>query len=116
MLSAFILKSILSIPSTKLLISFLNISSEMRSFCGFNKVPHKSQFSRFKSDFLDDLRDLFHALVDITEDMAKEVNPFLSSILITDTTGFEPYVKENNPKFYQSQLRKAKSYAKKIKK
>ncbi|EOC99704.1 hypothetical protein L21TH_2267 [Caldisalinibacter kiritimatiensis] len=48
--------------------------------------------------------------------MAKEVNPFLSSILITDTTGFEPYVKENNPKFYQSQLRKAKSYAKKIKK
>ncbi|WP_432403485.1 transposase [Wukongibacter sp. M2B1] len=116
MLLAFILKNILSIPTIDLLISLLNISSEMRSFCGFLRVPHKSQFSRFKSNFSDELRDLFHNLVDITENLANEVNPFLSSILITDTTGFELYVTENNPKFYQSQLRKAKAYAKTLKK
>jgi len=116
MLNVFILKNILSIPSIDLLICFLNISSEMRSFCGFLRVPHKSQFSRFKTNFLDDLRDLFHNLVDFTEDIAKEVNPLLSSILISDTTGFEPYVTENNSKFYQSQLHKAKAYAKKLKK
>lgn len=116
MLLAFILKNILSIPTIDLLISLLHISPEMRSFCGFLRVPNKSQFSRFKSNFSDELGDMFHHLVDVTEELAKEVNPFLSSILITDTTGFELYVTENNPKFYQSQLRKAKAYAKTLKK
>ena len=112
MLSAFILKNILSIPSIDLLISLLHISSEMRKFCCFLKIPDKSQFSRFKLNFLDNLNDLFNNLVDVTEEISKEINPFLASILITDTTGFEAYVTENNPKFYQSQLKKAKTYAK----
>lgn len=116
MLNAFIIKNILSIPSTDLLITFLSISSELRKFCGFLRVPHKSQFSRFKSNFLDDLKDLFNALVDYTEDISEEINPFLSSILITDTTGFEAYVTENNPKFYQSELKKSKAYSRYIKK
>ncbi|MGI6382035.1 MAG: transposase [Tissierellaceae bacterium] len=111
-LNAFILKNILSIPSIDLLITFLSISPSIRNFCGFLRVPHKSQFSRFKSKYLDDLNDLFHNLVDKTDDISKKINPFLSSILITDTTGFEAYVTENNPKFYQSELRKSKSYAK----
>ncbi len=112
MLNAFIIKNILSIPSIDLLITFLSISSELRKFCGFLKIPHKSQFSRFKSEFLDDLNDLFNNLVDFSEEISQEINPFLSSILITDTTGIESYVAENNPKFYQSQLRKSKSHAK----
>ena len=112
MLNSFIIKNILSIPSTDLLITFLSISSELRSFCGFLKVPHKSQFSRFTTYFLDDLNDLFNNLVDFTEVISQEINPFLSSILITDTTGIEAYVTENNPKFYQSQLKKAKSFSK----
>ena len=112
MLNAFIIKNILSIPSIDLLIIFLSISSELRRFCGFLKVPHKSQFSRFKSDFLDDLNDLFNNLVDFTEDISKAIDPFLSSILITDTTGIEAYVTENNLKFYQSQLKKSKTYSK----
>ena len=114
MLSSFILKNILSIPSTDLLISLLHISSEMRKFCGFLNVPHKSQFSRFKDNFLDNLNDLFNNLVAITEEISKEINPFLASILITDTTVFEVYVAENNPKFYQTQLKKAKTYSKLI--
>jgi len=116
MLNAFILKNILSIPSVDLLITFLSISPSIRNFCGFLRVPHKSQFSRFKSEYLDDLNDLFHNLVDKTEDISEKINPFLSSILITDTTGFEAYVTENNPKFYQSELKKSKSHAKYFKK
>ncbi len=112
MIYAFILKNILAIPSIELLISLLHISSEMRQFCGFLKVPHKSQFSRFKDNYLESLNDLFNNLVDVTEQISKEINPFLASILITDTTGFEAYVIENNPKYYQSQLRKAKTYFK----
>lgn len=112
MLNAYIIKSILSIPSTDLLITFLSISSELRKFCGFLKIPHKSQFSRFKSEFFDNFNDLFNNLVDFTEDISQEINPFLSSILITDTTGVEAYVTENNLKFYQSQLKKSKSHAK----
>ena len=114
MLSAFILKNILAIPYTSTLISLLRICPSLRNFCQFSKVPHKSQFSRFKNLFLDDLHDLFNELVNITEKQSKQVNSFLSSILISDTTGFEFYVTENNPKFYQSQLRKSKAFAKSI--
>ncbi len=116
MLNAFIIKNILAIPSVDLLITFLSISSELRKFCGFLKIPHKSQFSRFKSDFLDNFNDLFNNLVDFTEQISKEINPFLSSILITDTTGVEAYVAENNLKFYQSQLKKSKAYSKQLEK
>lgn len=42
LLNAFIIKNILSIPSTNLLITFLSISSELRKSCGFLKIPHKS--------------------------------------------------------------------------
>ena len=116
MIYAFVLKNILSFPTVDLLISILNLSSEMRMFCGFDSVPHKSQFSRFKSTFSDSLNDLFHNMVDLTEDLCQSTNPFLASILITDTTGFEAYVKENNPKFYQSELRKSKAYSKVLQK
>ena len=112
MLNAFIIKNILSIPSIDLLITILSISSELRQFCGFLKVPHKSQFSRFKSTYLDNLNDLFNNLVNFTEEISETISPFLSSILITDTTGIEAYVTENNLKFYQSQLKKSKSHAK----
>lgn len=112
MLYAFILKNLLSIPNVDLLISLLNISYEMRSFCGFLRVPNKSQFSRFKSEFFDNLNDLFNNLVDSTEKLSFDINPLLASTLISDTTGFESYVTENNPKFFQSEFRKAKTYAK----
>ena len=112
MLNAYILKNILNLPTTNLLILLLRISKDFRRFCGFSSVPNKSQFSRFKSTFNSELMDLFYSLVDKTEEFTHEVNSFLASILITDTTGFESYVTENNPKFYQSTLRRVKTYAK----
>lgn len=116
MMSFFILKNILSISSIDTMISILSISSELRSYCNFHSIPHKSQFSRFKTEFLDEIHDLFHNLVDHTQEISKEVNPFLSSILLTDTTGFEHYVKENNPKFYQRSVSRAKAQYKALKK
>lgn len=111
MLNAFIIKNILSIHSIYLLFIFLSISYELHNFCGLLRVSNKPQFSRFKSNFLDELDDLFNNLVDFTEEISQAINPFLSSILISDTTGFEAYVTENNPKFYQSQLKQSKAYA-----
>ena len=32
--------------------------------------------------------------------MLKKIGPFFSSILISDATVFEVYIKKNNPKFY----------------
>ena len=112
MLNAFIIKNILSLPTIDLLISFLHISKELRIFCGFNSVPNKSQFSRFKSTFNSELDNLFHSFVDKTEALTHKVNPLLASILIADTTGFEAYVSENNPKFFQTILRNSKKFAK----
>lgn len=112
MLLAFVIKNILSFPTTDLLISILRISKELREFCGFESVPSKFKLSRFKSTYYKELNDLFHSMVDMTEQLAHEINPLLASILITDTTGFEVYVTENNPKFFQSVLKRVKSYAK----
>lgn len=112
MLSAFVLQKILSIPETSLLINLLNICSELREFCGFTSVPNASQFSRFKTGFLKELEQFFHSLVELTEPICQSINSELANILISDTTGFEAYVKENNPKFFDSIFRQAKKISK----
>lgn len=72
MLKAFILKSILTIPSIDLFITFLSTSPSIHNIYGFLRVTHKSQFSRSESEYLDDLNDLFRNLVNKTEDMQVE--------------------------------------------
>ena len=113
MICALILKSILSITDTTLLLNILNLSNELREFCGFgNKVPDASQFSRFKINFEKDLENFFHSLVEITQPICQEINSELSNILINDTTGIEAYVKENNPKLFDNLFRQAKKLEK----
>ena len=112
MIKFFILKNILGIQTFSLLLRILSFSKELRDFCEFDDVPHASQISRFSTIFSKEINQLFHVLVDITQPMLKEIEPFLSSILISDTTGFEVYVKENNPKFYATLLRTGKKIAK----
>ena len=104
-----------SITTISLLITLLNISKELRETCGFTTVPHKSQFSRFLLNFYNEIYLMFHKLVDITEPICREINSFKASILISDTTGFEGYVKENNPKFFKAFLKASKEYAKMLK-
>ena len=112
MLKAIIIAQLIGIPSTNLLILFIQISSEFRRFLHFPRAPHKSQFSRFKTTYHHEINLLFHNLVDFTDAYAHTANEFLADILITDTTGFEYYVRENNPKFFQNILSTAKNYAK----
>jgi len=98
MLTALIIKMILSITDISLLINILNLSSELRTLCGFTTVPNASQFSRLKIDFEVDFLQFFNNLVDITEPICQRLSPELADILVADTTGIEGYVKENNPK------------------
>lgn len=114
MLTALIIKMILSIPDISLLVNILNLSSELRSLCGFTKVPNASQFSRLKIDFEADFLLFFNNLVEITEPICKRLSPELASILIADTTGIEGYVKENNPKAFDTVLRNTKKFSKNI--
>ena len=112
MLKALVFYNLLGLPTISTLIFIISISSDFRKFLNFPRAPHPSQFSRFKSLFYDEILEMFHHLVDFTSDFAIDADETLANILITDTTGFELYVKENNPKFYQAMLKTVKSYAK----
>ena len=67
MLTTLIIKIILSIADISLLINILNLSSELKTLCGFSKVPNASQFSRLKIDFETDFLQFFNNLVEIIE-------------------------------------------------
>ena len=66
-IAALILQKIFSIPTDSLLILILKYSSDLRNFCGINKVPDSSKFTRFKQRFCDYLKDMFISLVEVTE-------------------------------------------------
>ena len=115
MIWALILQRILSIPTDSLLIIFLKYSKELREFCGFNKVPDASKITRFKQDFVLDLRYMFDNLVDVTEPICQQIDEFKASMTIYDTSGIEVYVTENNPKFANRIISQLKSYKKAMK-
>jgi len=110
------------IPTTVLLNLFLVFSTEIREFCCFyDDIPDDSFFSRFKTTFESDIADLFNAILPTTIDICEAINkslpddsPFknLNSMLIYDTSGLKPMVKENNPKTLVSEVNRMKVYAK----
>jgi hypothetical protein len=112
MLWALLLQKIFSIPTDILLITFLKYSKELRDFCGFTKVPDPSKFTRFKQDFLPDLKYMFDNLVDVTEPICQSIDKHKASMSLFDTSGVEAYVAENNPKFANRIIRQLKSYKK----
>lgn len=112
LLWALILQKILSIPTDTLLLTILNISRELREFCGFSKIPDASKITRFKQEFTDDLACFFENLVDITEPILQEINAEKASMSIFDTTGLEAFVTENNPKYVNQKIRSLKAWAK----
>jgi len=111
---AMLLQRIFSIPTDKLLIIFLEVSKELRDFCGFNKVPDASKFTRFKQSFLPDLQSMFDKLVDVTEPICQRIDPALASETIFDTSGIKAYVTENNPKYANKIVKQLKSYKKRM--
>lgn len=102
----YFLKFLLRLTNDFNLILILKISIEFRSFCKFKKVPHPSQFSRFKTRFLPQIENLFNNLVNITEQICHKIDPKKSDYLLYDTTGIELPVFENNPKFVQTKIKK----------
>ena len=121
-LSALLIMQIFHIPTTALLTIFLVFSTEIREFCGFYKsIPDESFFSRFKTDFQTDIANLFDSMalkaIDICEDINNNLpdnspDKDLNSMLIYDTSGLKPRVKENNPKTLVAEINRQKSYAK----
>lgn len=109
-ISALVLQKIFNIPTDTLLILILNLSSELRSFCGIDKVPDPSKWTRFKQDFSKFLEEMFINLVEITEPICQEIDPYLASMLSYDTSAIESYVTENNPKYLNSSINKLKTY------
>lgn len=112
MIWALLLQRIFSIPTDTLLIIFLKYSKELRDFCGFDKVPDASKFTRFKQDFLPDLQSMFDNLVDVTEPICQRIDPFKASMTIFDTSGIEAFVAENNPKYANKIVKQLKAYKK----
>ncbi len=114
MIAMCVLGKVFGFPTDVMLLNVLKHSRELREFCGFRegRVPDASQLSRFKSRFTDHLRLMLDELVELTEPICREMDTVKADMLVCDTTGIEGYVKENNPKFFNSKLRQAKSLAK----
>lgn len=106
---ALVLQKLLGIPSDKLLLDILKCSSELTDFCGFKTIPDASQLTRFKQNFSENLKAMFETLVDLTEPICREIDAKKSDYLIYDTTGIELRVAENNPKFFNTKLKQAKT-------
>jgi len=108
-------------PSTFILI--LHFAPTLREFCRLpvGRIPDESVLSSFKITFERELKLFFDNLSNIVMDIFTGYNESLpdnspdkglSEILIKDTTGLKPKVKENNPKYLQSQINKQKTYKK----
>ncbi|MGL5245050.1 MAG: transposase [Sarcina sp.] len=121
-LSALILMQIFHIPTNTLLRIFLIFSSEIREFCKFdNGVPDETYFSKFKRIFEENIADLFNSMAIETINICDKINeslpensPYkdLNTMLIYDTSGLKPKVKENNPKTIRAFINNQKLYAK----
>lgn len=106
-IKALIIQKLFAFNLDSQLILVLKNSNTLRDFCGFDKVPDGSYFTRFKQRYCDYLVDMFHRLVDITEPICREIDSKKADYLIFDTTDIEPYVAENNPKFLNTKLKEA---------
>ena len=110
---ALFIQRLLGMEHISQLRTLLIFSKELRDFCGFGrKIPDAPQFTRFKQQFAGHLELMFQRLVELTAPICRELDQKKSAYLIFDTTGIEPEVKENNPKFFNSMLEAAKSNAK----
>ena len=109
---ALIIQRIFSIPTDQLLLTFLAYSKPLREFCGFSKVPDASKITRFKQEFLEDLRLVFDKLVDLSEPICQAIDSAKADMTIFDSSGIEAFVTENNPKYANRIIKQLKAYAK----
>jgi len=111
-IKALVIQKLFAFNLDSQLILVLKNSEALRDFCDFDKIPDASYFTRFKQKYCDCLVKMFDNLVDITEPICREIDSKKAAYLIYDTTGIEPYVAENNPKFFNTKLKEAKKTSK----
>ena len=107
----FILQKLIGLTDSTML-TVLQFCSELRAFCEFDKVPDAAKITRFRQDFVKYIKLVFDNLVEITDPICREINEKKADYLDYDTTGIEAYVGENNPKFINTKLKRAKKYSK----
>ena len=107
------LQNIIGIADDTVMLRVLQISSELREFCGFDTVPNEAQITRFRQNFVEHTGLMFENLVEVTEPICRELDPKKADYLLYDTSGVKANVTENNPKFMASKLTQAKKLAKK---
>ena len=64
---ALIIQKLFAFNYDSQLILVLKHSDDLRNFCGFDKVPDGSYFTRFKQKYCNHIIEMFHLLVDFTE-------------------------------------------------
>ena len=107
-----ILQKIIGIEKDSAMLSIMRMSQEMREFCKLEKVPDAPKITRFKQDFVFYLQKVFDSLVEATEPICREIDKKKAGYLIYDSTGIKANVAENNPKFLNHKLTKAKKLSK----
>ena len=112
MLWALLIQRIFSIPTDTFLITFLKYSAELRAFCGFNKVPDTSKFTRFRQGFLEVLQIVFDNLVEVTEPICQSIDEAKAAMTTFDTSGVEAFVTENNSKYANKIIKQLKAFKK----
>ena len=112
-LKALVLQMLFGFSSDAQLLLVLNCSSELQDYCEFSNIPDASVLTRFKQNYCEQIAQMFESLVELTEPICRCINEKKADYLIYDTTGVEPYVSENNPKFMNSKLKQAKAISKK---
>lgn len=100
------------LTTNSLLLVFINYSRHLHEFYGFTKVPDASKITRFKQDFLHNLKLMFDKMVDVTEPICQKVDKSLTSMVIFDTSGIETWITGNNPKYANHIIKQLKAYAK----
>ena len=109
---ALLIQKIFSIPTDTLLLTILHYSKPLREFCGFTKVPDASKITRFKQEFHMDLQSVFEKFVDVTEPICQAIDAEKADMTIFDTSGYEAWVSENNPKYINKILQRMEFVAK----
>jgi hypothetical protein len=105
-----ILQSFLGIEDSAFLF-LLEVTRELREFCGFKSIPDAGKITAFKQTFVEYIGLIFENFVDATEPICQALDPKKSGYLIYDTSGIEVPVKENNPKSINSKIKNAKKIA-----
>jgi hypothetical protein len=123
MLSIVLMMHFFKVPTAKLMVFILALSKDLRVFCRVpvGLRPDESVISKFKITFENEIRLFFEALTLPVIDIFNEYNESLpahspdkgkSETAVYDTSGLKPKVKENNPKFFQSEIKRQTSFKK----